>query len=92
MKRMIDRTFAVDLILKNKKFYLLSAGAATGEEYMQTMINSFRQGKMKRKYIRVGNRHNERVSMSIYNCCVISFTAVMNFFAAVVGSLAYIKP
>lgn len=43
MKRMIDRTFAVDLILKNKKFFLLSAGAATGEEYMQTMINSFRQ-------------------------------------------------
>lgn len=43
MKRMIDRTFAVDLILKNTKFYLLSAGAAPEEEYMQTMINSFRQ-------------------------------------------------
>lgn len=43
MKRMIDRTFAVVSILQDTKFYLLSAGAATGEEYMQTMINSFRQ-------------------------------------------------
>ena len=43
MKRMIDRTFAVDMILENKKFYLLSAGAATDETYMQTMINSFRE-------------------------------------------------
>lgn len=43
MKRMIDRTFAVLPLLENKKFYLLSAGAATGEEYMQTMIDSFRQ-------------------------------------------------
>ena len=30
-------------ILKNKKFYLLSAGAAPEEKYMQTMINSFHQ-------------------------------------------------
>lgn len=43
MKRMIDRTFAVEPILKNKKFYLLSAGAAPEETYMQTMIDSFRQ-------------------------------------------------
>ncbi len=43
MKRMIDRTFAVDFILKDKKFYLLSAGAAPEEQYMQTMIDSFRQ-------------------------------------------------
>lgn len=43
MKRMIDRTFAVEPILKNKKFYLLSAGAAPEEKYMQTMIDSFRQ-------------------------------------------------
>lgn len=43
MKRMIDRTFAVEAILKNKKFYLLSAGAAPEEKYMQTMIDSFRQ-------------------------------------------------
>ena len=43
MKRMIDRTFAIEPILKNKKFYLLSAGAAPEEKYMQTMIDSFRQ-------------------------------------------------
>ena len=43
MKRMIDRTFAVEPILKDKKFYLLSAGAAPEEKYMQTMIDSFRQ-------------------------------------------------
>lgn len=42
MKRMIDRTFAVESILTNKKFYLLSAGAAQEEKYMQTMIDSFR--------------------------------------------------
>ena len=43
MKRMIDRTFAVDFLLKDKTFYLLSAGAAPEEMYMQTMIDSFRQ-------------------------------------------------
>lgn len=43
MKRMIDRTFAVLPVLTNKKFYLLSAGAAPEEAYMQTMIDSFRQ-------------------------------------------------
>lgn len=43
MKRMIDRTFAIEPILTNKKFYLLSAGAAPEEKYMQTMIDSFRQ-------------------------------------------------
>ena len=43
VKRMIDRTFAVELILMNKKFYLISAGAAPEEKYMQTMIDSFRQ-------------------------------------------------
>lgn len=43
MKRMLDRTFAIDMTLKNTTFYLLSAGAATGEQYMQTMIDSFRQ-------------------------------------------------
>lgn len=43
MKRMIDRTFAVESVLMNKKFYLLSAGAAPEEKYMQTMIDSFRQ-------------------------------------------------
>lgn len=42
MKRMVDRTFAVEPILTNKKFYLLSAGATPEEKYMQTMIDSFR--------------------------------------------------
>lgn len=42
-KRMIDRTYAVEPLLKNKTFYLLSAGAAPEESYMQTMIDSFRQ-------------------------------------------------
>ena len=43
MKRMIDRTFAVEHILENKKFYLISAGAAKEEKYVKTMIESFRQ-------------------------------------------------
>ena len=43
MKRMIDRTFAVLPVLQNKKFYLLSAGAAPDEQCMGTMIDSFRQ-------------------------------------------------
>ncbi len=43
MKRLIDRTFAVLPVLTDKKFYLLSAGAAPEEEYMQTMVDSFRQ-------------------------------------------------
>lgn len=43
MKRMIDRTFAVESVLQNKQFYLISAGAAPEETYMQTMIDSFRQ-------------------------------------------------
>ena len=42
MKRMLDRTFALQQVLENKKFYLLSAGAAPEEKYMQTMIDSFR--------------------------------------------------
>lgn len=43
MKRMIDRTYAVEPYLKNKKFYLLSAGAAPEAKYMQTMTDSFEQ-------------------------------------------------
>ena len=43
MKRMIDRTFALQSALENKKFYLISAGTAPEEKYMQTMINSFSQ-------------------------------------------------
>lgn len=43
MKRVIDRTFAMMPVIENKKFYLLSAGAATEEKYMHTMIDSFHQ-------------------------------------------------
>lgn len=43
MKRVIDRTFAVESLLKNKTFYLLSAGAAPEEKYMTTMTDSFKQ-------------------------------------------------
>lgn len=43
MKRVIDRTYAMLPVIENKKFYLLSAGAAPEEKYMQTMIESFRQ-------------------------------------------------
>lgn len=43
MKRTIDRTFAVESILNNKTFYLISAGAAPEEKWMETMINSFNQ-------------------------------------------------
>lgn len=43
MKRMIDRTFAVEPFLTDKTFYLISTGAAPEEKYMQTMIDSFRQ-------------------------------------------------
>lgn len=43
MKRMIDRTYALEGALKNKDFYLLSAGAAPEEKYMQTMKDCFVQ-------------------------------------------------
>ncbi len=42
IKRVIDRTFAVENQLKNKDFYLLSAGAAPEEKFMKTMIDSFK--------------------------------------------------
>lgn len=42
MKRFIDRTFAVESILQNKAFYMISAGAAPEEKYMKTMIDSFK--------------------------------------------------
>lgn len=42
-KRVIDRSFAVESVLQNKTFYLLSAGAAPQETYMKTMINSYQQ-------------------------------------------------
>ena len=43
MKRLIDRTFAIEKLLSNKTFYLISAGAAPNETYMKTMIDSFNQ-------------------------------------------------
>ncbi len=43
MKAVIDRTFAIEKLLKNKTFYLISAGAAPNESYVQTMIDSFKQ-------------------------------------------------
>lgn len=43
MKRAIDRTIAVEASLTNKTFYLISAGQAPAEQYMATMIDSFRK-------------------------------------------------
>ncbi len=43
MKRMLDRTFAVEPFLKDKSFYLLATGAAPEETYMKTMLDSFQQ-------------------------------------------------
>ena len=42
MKTVLDRTFAIEKDVKDTKFYLLSAGAATTEDYMKLMIESFR--------------------------------------------------
>lgn len=43
MKTLVDRTIAVDATLKNKSFYMISAGQAPEEKYMATMIDSFRK-------------------------------------------------
>lgn len=43
MKRMLDRTFAVEPFLKDKSFYLLATGAAPEKAYMKTMLDSFQQ-------------------------------------------------
>lgn len=43
MKRLIDRTFAIEKQLTHKKFYLISAGAAPDGAHMQTMLDSFHQ-------------------------------------------------
>ncbi|HAU88481.1 MAG TPA: flavodoxin family protein [Lachnospiraceae bacterium] len=43
MKRVLDRTFAVESLLSNKKFFLISSGAAPEEKYMQTMFDSYHQ-------------------------------------------------
>lgn len=42
MKKVIDRSFAVEKILSNKTFYLITAGAAPEEKYYEHMIESFR--------------------------------------------------
>ena len=43
MKRMIDRTFAIEDYMEKKIFYLLSAAATRKETNVQTMIKCFRQ-------------------------------------------------
>lgn len=43
MKRMIDRTFAVEKLLTHKTFYLIAAAAAPEEQYVHTMLDSFHQ-------------------------------------------------
>ena len=43
IKAVLDRTFAVERLLTGKTFYLLSTGQAPSEEYMGTMIDSFRK-------------------------------------------------
>ena len=43
MKRMIDRTFAIEDCMDKKVFYLLSAAATRKETNVQTMIKCFRQ-------------------------------------------------
>ena len=43
MKRMIDRTFAIEDYMDKKVFYLLSAAATRKETNVQTMIKCFRQ-------------------------------------------------
>jgi multimeric flavodoxin WrbA len=54
MKTVVDRTVAIERALQNKTFYLISAGAAPDEQYMEMMLESFR------KYIgcfRAGGNH-----------------------------------
>ena len=43
LKRMIDRTFAIEDYMEKKVFYLLSAAATRKETNVQTMIKCFRQ-------------------------------------------------
>lgn len=43
MKRMLDRTFAVEMVLRDKTFYLISTSAAPDESFAKTMIDSFQQ-------------------------------------------------
>ena len=41
MKRVIDRSFAVEQLLTGKTFFLLTAGAAPEEKYYENMIRSY---------------------------------------------------
>lgn len=43
IKTVLDRTYAIEQKLADKVFYLLSAGAAPSEEYMETMKRCFEQ-------------------------------------------------
>lgn len=43
MKTVIDRTFAIEKFLTHKKFYLISAGSAPEEKYVQTMLDCYHQ-------------------------------------------------
>lgn len=43
MKTLLDRSFAMEQTLKNKVFYLISAGAAPTKDYMKTMQICFEQ-------------------------------------------------
>lgn len=42
IKAVIDRTYAIEPILKDTKFYLLSAGAAPELKYMENMTQSYK--------------------------------------------------
>lgn len=62
MKRMIDRTFAVESHLQGKTFYLLSTGAAPVESYMQTMLDSFTQ------YVSCFQGEGNRLGGHLFGC------------------------
>lgn len=62
MKRMIDRTFAVESFLQGKTFYLLSTGAAPEESYMQTMLDSFTQ------YVSCFQGEGNRIGGHLFGC------------------------
>lgn len=62
MKRALDRTIAVEGALTNKTFYLISAGQAPDEQYMTTMIDSFR------KYIGCFRGEGNREGGYVFGC------------------------
>lgn len=43
IKAVIDRTFAIERQVENKKFYLICSASAPSEEYMQVILASFRK-------------------------------------------------